>query len=319
MARAQLAGRVRGAGVVGPCLPRPGRGTRPYSDSAASTANARPTATRTAPSASRNVRSDARPVAFAPSHAPGIAPGPASPRVGASRPPAPPHRWRRRPGRCVPYRQVRTCSDADVHWTARSRAGIRSVPRITPTAPPIRPITNPKAAAGQARTCSRGTRSDRPKRKVDPAPQEHCCDQREERGPGRVVGEQRAGATAPAIDGGAIQASTRRSTRPARQCAAAAPDPAAAAQTAISHPRLPSCFPPQRVSTAAAVCRARVPASTPREPAANDPAKPRRRRRGVQSVRATGRRPAASSPSSTRARAVAVRARMNRRSERRLR
>ena len=166
MARAQLAGRVR-AGVVGPCLPRPGRGTRPYSDSAASTANARPTATRTAPSASRNVRSDARPVAFAPSHAPGIAPASPAASRGQSTP-APPHRWRRRPGRGEPHRQVRTCSGADVH-SDRPQQGRH----------PQRPQDRPDGAADQADHEPEGgsrpkthvlarTRSDRPKRRSIP-------------------------------------------------------------------------------------------------------------------------------------------------------
>ena len=62
-----------------------------------------------------------------------------------------------------------------------------------------------------------GAVEDGAKHEVDAAPDEHRCDQRVEQSLGDVVGQQRP-ATAPTTDGGAVQATTRQSTRPSRAC-----------------------------------------------------------------------------------------------------
>ena len=76
--------------------------------------------------------------------------------------------------------------------TARTSVGIRSVPRITPTAPPSTPMKNDSAVPlAQPKPGSR-PRRDRPEREVDPAPEEHSCDEPVEQRLGDVVGEERA-------------------------------------------------------------------------------------------------------------------------------
>ena len=76
--------------------------------------------------------------------------------------------------------------------TERTSAGMRSVPRITPTAPPSTPIRTRARPRDRAGDLTR-PRGDRPEREVDPAPDEHRRDQPVEERLGDVVGEERAG------------------------------------------------------------------------------------------------------------------------------
>ena len=63
--------------------------------------------------------------------------------------------------------------------TDRIRVGMRRVPRMTPTAPPSRPMKNDSQTRAQPEPGSR-PRRDRPERQVYPAPEEHSCDERVE-------------------------------------------------------------------------------------------------------------------------------------------
>ena len=61
--------------------------------------------------------------------------------------------------------------------TERTSAGMRSVPRITPTAPPRTPITKASAPPRPTRRRSRGRGDDGAERKVDPTPDEDRRDE----------------------------------------------------------------------------------------------------------------------------------------------
>ena len=99
--------------------------------------------------------------------------------------------------------------------TERTSAGIRRVPRITPTAPPIAPIAPPKSAAGA--TLGRARSTGRIGRRARSTPLHSNTSEmiayRADRG---TSSANRAPATAPTTDGGAIHATIRQSTRPSR-------------------------------------------------------------------------------------------------------
>ena len=74
--------------------------------------------------------------------------------------------------------------------TERTSAGIRSVPRITPTAPPSSPIRNASTPPRPTRSVALRAGRDRAQREVDPAPDEHGRDQPVEQRLGDVVRER---------------------------------------------------------------------------------------------------------------------------------
>ena len=180
--------------------------------------------------------SGTRPVARAPSQPPGIAPAMPAARIDpvdsafsrhASRSLRRRARSRRR-GSCPP-RGGCPCP------TERTSAGMRSVPRMTPTAPPSTPIrSRERDSAPEPKPTLRPSR-DRAERQVDPAPEENGGDQpvRGATRRRRLRGARRRRRRP--TDGNAIQATTRQSTRPSRACRRP-PAPAAAAEIAMFVP-----------------------------------------------------------------------------------
>ena len=90
------------------------------------------------------------------------------------------------------HHEVGSAARFDVHPDGRTSVGIRSVPRMTPTAPPRAPMPSrprPRARAEAVRAPA----ADGPQRQVDAAPHEDGRDRGEEQVLGDVVGDERAG------------------------------------------------------------------------------------------------------------------------------
>ena len=92
---------------------------------------------------------------------------------------------------------------------------MRRVPRMTPTAPPSTPIRNSKHD-GRVNSADR-LLADGPAGQVDAVPGQDRRDRDQQK-----LGRQRPSSSAPTtvsrIEGGVIQATIRRSTRPSRAC-----------------------------------------------------------------------------------------------------
>ena len=182
---------------------------------------------------------------------------------------------------------------------------MRSVPRITPTAPPRTPMTKARACRAPNRRLARAGAIG-PERQVDPLHTSTRGDQRRRAALSETSSATSAPATAPTTDGGAIHATTRQSTRPSRSVL----EPAGAGRGGADRDVRPR--PRERArrrehdQTAAAASRAR----------ARAPSRDSRRR---TSRRTLGRAPRPPERLLAAAAAFAARARMKRRSERRFR
>ena len=167
----------------------------------------------TTPIARRSGSSESRPVSRAPRNAPGIAAAeptrrcPLEPALGqmADRPAIPSRKPTTRfvPTACVAGRP-----------TARSSAGIRSVPRMTPTRLRAGRSRTPETPPAGAEPRPRARAGRRPQaEQIDPAADEDGRDRRADARSRHDASEQAAD-EAPATDGGAIQATRRQSTAP---------------------------------------------------------------------------------------------------------
>ncbi len=214
-----------------------------------------------------------RPVAFAPSHPPGIAPARPAPRIDHSTPvaaacvakPATPSM--NPTTRFVPAAR-RTSSP-----TERTSAGMRSVPRITPTAPPIAPMRSPNALPRSSLRRSRGRAVIGRRARSIPL-QTRTAAIAAYSTVSDTSSASSAPTTAPTTDGGAIQATTCQSTRPSRTWRRP-PAPADAAEMAMFVPAALAGLPvATKMSGRRSVPRTR-PSIEPTYPATNEPAKAR--------------------------------------------
>ena len=154
--------------------------------------------------------------------------------------------------------------------TARTSVGIRSVPRMTPTAPPRAPMPSPPATAGQSRSRSRVRactgRSARSMPLQTSTAAIAASSSRSETSPAAS-----APRTAPATDGGAIQATIRQSTRRSRAWRIA-PAPADAAEIAMFVPAAASGLPVNATIRGSRSVPSTNPSIEPTYPATNEPA-----------------------------------------------
>src|SRR5918999_3175396 len=185
--------------------------------------------------------------------------------------------------------------------TAARSAGIRSVPRMTPTAPPSTPTPKPDATAAPILGRSRGRARNGLTSRSVPFQSRIAAMSAYSRRSG-AESPKSAPTTAPTTVGGIIHAATRQSTLPSRACCTL-PDPAEAALMATLVPAAEAASPESKRMSGRRSVPSTSPTAAPSAPATNEPAKATASSQVTRGVRAG--RPTETGPGRSRRRSGA--------------